>query len=194
MYTNTIFLDIDGVLNCDTSKSRCGIFLGIDKDKVQRLARVVKETDAALVLTSTWRLDWIPNHAYREHIDIHSQRYAGKYLRNHLWRKGGLVAEDATDDLLHYGTWRDKEILHYLETHPDIKNYVILDDEFFWGFDVPKIWRHLVLTDPKVGFTDADADTAIMILQGQLNDKLNRETAQEIIENHSPNLFNWRKT
>ena len=47
-----IFLDIDGVLNCNgvngkgRSKSRCGAFLGIDKDKTQRLAKIVRETNA----------------------------------------------------------------------------------------------------------------------------------------------------
>ena len=36
-----IFLDIDGVLNCAISKSRCFGCLGIDDDKVKRLKTIV---------------------------------------------------------------------------------------------------------------------------------------------------------
>lgn len=50
-----IFLDIDGVLNCVTSKSYCGMYVGVDADKIRRLARIVEETGAKIVLSSDWR-------------------------------------------------------------------------------------------------------------------------------------------
>ena len=54
-----IFLDIDGVLNyrgCK-SKSPSGCY-GIEQDKVKLLKNIVEQTNAKLVLTSTWKTDW----------------------------------------------------------------------------------------------------------------------------------------
>ena len=63
-----IFLDVDGVLNTKYSKSRCGRFIGIDKDKVAQLKRIVDETDAEIVLSSTWRLGYNKDgHFLQEH-------------------------------------------------------------------------------------------------------------------------------
>lgn len=57
------------------------------------------------------------------------------------------------------------EIEDYLEAHPDIESYVVLDDNMFDDFyDNPVIEKRLVLTDYKVGLTDNDADKAIKIL------------------------------
>ena len=49
MFETVIFLDVDGVLNCETSKSYVTtedgqVFTGIDKDKVKRLASIVAAT------------------------------------------------------------------------------------------------------------------------------------------------------
>ena len=51
-----IFLDIDGVLNNEYSKTRApsGV-IGIDGDKVKRLRKIVESTGAKLVLTSSWK-------------------------------------------------------------------------------------------------------------------------------------------
>lgn len=48
-----IFLDVDGVLNCQNSKSNCYGIMGIDDDKVSRLRKIVECTDAKIVLIST---------------------------------------------------------------------------------------------------------------------------------------------
>ena len=55
-----IFLDIDGVLNEEKSRSSCCGYRGIDDKKVEILAKIVKETGARLVLTSTWKNHWRP--------------------------------------------------------------------------------------------------------------------------------------
>ena len=55
-----IFLDIDGVLNCRSSKSRCGCYIGIDNDKVKRLRQIVEATGAEIVLCSSWKKWWLP--------------------------------------------------------------------------------------------------------------------------------------
>ena len=64
-----IFLDIDGVLNCQSSKSSCHGMVGIDNDKVKRLKEIVKATGAKMVLISTWKTDW-QKEKETEHIPL----------------------------------------------------------------------------------------------------------------------------
>lgn len=157
-----IFLDIDGVLNCRTSKSychddKCGLITGIDSDKVKRLAKIVEATNAKIVLSSDWRVGWEKYYTTRK--PSHA-----KYLDNHLKKKGNLTIFDKTP-LFHSGYWRGEEILTYLRSHPDITNYVILDDTFFEDFSIKGIEEHLVLTSHSVGLTDTDCEKAIDILE-----------------------------
>ena len=56
-----IFLDIDGVLNCVTTKERIPgskLLLGMEDIKIRYLKEIVDRTDAKIVLTSTWKVDW----------------------------------------------------------------------------------------------------------------------------------------
>lgn len=157
-----IFLDIDGVLNCSTSKSfchddLCGIIHGIDSDKVKRLAKIVEVTGAQIILSSDWKDGW--EKYYTSQKPSHA-----KYLDNHLYKKGKLTIKDKTPTT-HKGTWfRGSEILAYLRVHQDIENYVILDDTFFDDFANKEIEEHLVLTNREVGLTDGDVNDAIKIL------------------------------
>ena len=157
-----IFLDIDGVLNCATSKSYCveddgRVIKGIDSDKVKQLAKIVEATDAQIILSSDmkYRLNKYYTGQKPNHV---------KYLDNHLYKKGKLIIKDKTPDT-NKGSWfRGEEILMYLRIHPDIDNYVILDDTFFDDFIIKEIEEHLVLTNRKVGLTDGNVDDAIKIL------------------------------
>lgn len=157
-----IFLDIDGVLNCRTSKSYChddemGIITGIDSDKVKRLAKIVEITDAKIVLSSDWKVGW-------EKYYITRKPSHAKYLDNHLKKKGNLIIFDKTP-ITNKGSWyRGEEIITYLNLHSDITHYVILDDIFFEDFDCKEIKEHLVLTDYIIGLTDNDVEKAIKIL------------------------------
>ena len=157
-----IFLDIDGVLNCATSKSYCvedggRVIKGVDSDKVKRLAKIVEATGAKIVLSSDWKDGW--NKYYTSQKPSHA-----KYLDNHLYKKGKLTIKDKTPTT-YKGTWfRGEEILTYLRTHRDIDNYVILDDTFYDDFINKEIEEHLVLTNRKVGLTDGDVKNAIKIL------------------------------
>ena len=160
-----IFLDIDGVLNCATSRSRCiddvcGVIHGIDSDKVKRLAKIVEATGAQIVLSSDWKDGW--SKYYTSQKPSHA-----KYLDNHLYKKGKLIIKDKTPNT-NKGTWfRGEEILTYLRTHQDIENYVILDDTFFDDFANKEIEEHLVLTNWEVGLTDDNVNDAIKILLGE---------------------------
>ena len=50
-----LFLDVDGVLNYDKCKARCGSFRGIESEKVALLKQIIDATGALIVLTSSWR-------------------------------------------------------------------------------------------------------------------------------------------
>ena len=157
-----IFLDVDGVLNCSTSKSFChddlyGIITGIDSDKVKRLAKIVEITGAEIVLSSDWKDGW------EKYCTIPKRSHA-KYLDNHLYKKGKLTIKDKTPNTSKGSWFRGNEILTYLRSHQDVENYVILDDTFFEDFSIKEISEHLVLTDHKVGLTDSDVEKAVEIL------------------------------
>ena len=158
-----IFLDVDGVLNCYSSKSYCrddyaGIITGVDSDKIKRLAKIVSATNAKIVLSSDWRMGW------RKSYTLQKPSHC-KYLDNHLKKKGNLTIEDKTPSI--NGGWdRGAEIIAYLKSHRDIDSYVVLDDVFFDDFSNKEIKEHLVLTNREVGLTDDDVKSAIEILNG----------------------------
>lgn len=182
MFEKVIFLDIDGVLNGENSKS-CYITedgrtcSGIDKDKVQRLAAIVKVTGADLVLSSSWKEDWF-QHCGFLFKEAGLSKHA-KYLTKHLYRKGKLVLRDRTPSSFR---GRGYEIKFWLRTHPQTKAWVILDDENWPDFyEYDEVWRHWVKTDEKAGLTEKDATAAIQILQGHLIDPIEK-TAEELME------------
>lgn len=161
MPSKIIFLDIDGVLNCDTSKSRCGRYIGIDRDKTQRLARIVKETNAAIVLTSTWKEGWKPMRQY----DAEEYPHA-KYLDKHLYKKGdGLYCIDKTREK--WPNARGMGIKAWLAVHPEVTDWIVLDDIYFPDFARFDIDGHLILTSPKDGLTEECVQVAIDMLQGK---------------------------
>lgn len=161
-----LFLDVDGVLNCQYSKSRCDGYIGIDGDKVHRLAQIVSATGAKIVLSSTWRLGYT---RYKQNLPHHM-----KYLNRKL-RKEGLSIYSVTPDLSRHGDARGKEINTWLEDHKNenIVSWVVLDDEWFYDFGLYNINNHLVDTHyyvPNGGLTDEDVKKAIQILNGGIKD------------------------
>lgn len=133
-----IFLDVDGVLNgyglgteiairiCELDKSgtlrkfyrkHYDIF-GVHESKVKRLHRIVKSTEAKIVLSSTWRHDW--PECYCD----------GTKLLKKLLHKYNIEVIDKTPDLS--SGQRGEEILYWLSKHEDdIESFVIIDDERF---------------------------------------------------------------
>ena len=150
-----IFLDIDNVLNCATSISNCYGWVGIDTALVRKLAKIVQETDAKIVLTSTWKDNFIPG-AYKQ---THNE---AKYLSNKL-RKQGLKVYDKTVDKTYN---RGEGIMNWLAAHKDVTAWVVLDDHAFDDFYRYKdtILKRWVWTDYMTGLTDDDAKHAIEIL------------------------------
>jgi len=148
-----IFLDIDGVLNCKTSKSKCQNYKGIDNDKVKKLKQIVEQTDSRLILCSSWKKEW-------EKIDKELQDYSANYLDKKL-RKEKLYILDKTCD---NGNNRGKGILSWLNKHPNVDKYIILDDELF-DYETTGLLSYLVKTSYyEDGLNDGHVIQAIQML------------------------------
>lgn len=134
---NIIFLDIDGVLNgysefqgkifsvihrlhlMSTVRKIYDLF-GIRTWKVFLLSKICKYGNAKVVLSSSWRGQW--NRPY----DECTKRM--KSLKKKL-KFFDVKVIDITKRI--HGGNRGEEIRDYLNTHNDIDNFVILDDEVF---------------------------------------------------------------
>ena len=116
-HMKVIFLDVDGVLNCQNSKTDCNGIMGVDDEKVDNLKMLVDSTKAKIVLTSSWRTGW-----YKDFKELQG------YLADHLDRKlekAGLFISDKTDDAY---VMRGEAITKWLSDKA-VENYIILDDE-----------------------------------------------------------------
>lgn len=162
-----VFLDIDGVLNWYHSKSHNGLYLGIDSARIKRLARIVEATGAAIVLTTTWK-DFYEIGAYKQHTET------GKYMNN-KFRKVGLKIYDKTTDIAGWA-YRGAGIKVWLDSHPEVKEFIILDDEIFKDYEtynyLPRMIKTMYKLEPDqekfAGLTDNLVEKAIDILNGKL--------------------------
>lgn len=153
------FLDIDGVCNCQNSKSKCGCYVGIDSDKVKRLRTIVEATGAKLVLVSSWKSDW-------ERINKEAQGESGNYLDRKLKKEQLFILDKTTDSK--GCSFRGDGILEWLKTLPEgsVENFIILDDEVF-DYDRCGLLPHLVQTcfyAENGGLTDEHVEIAIKLL------------------------------
>ena len=152
-----IFLDFDGVITTPKSK------WNISWEHVKRVKKICDETDAKLVISSSW------------------QRYAGtknetREERVENWLNGILMKDsrgrirkffaDYTYDMSgrfygEYGNVRGSDIKSWLTRHPEVENYVILDDE---DDMLDEQLYHFVSTDWVFGIQDREVTLAIEVL------------------------------
>lgn len=151
-----IFLDIDGVLNCENSRSCCGEYRGIDDKKAKNLAKIVEKTGAKIVLISTWKEGW-----YK--IDKKYQDILANYLDKKMKKQGLIIFDKTLDYSGGQYLSRGEGILEYL-SRAHAKNYVILDDLQF-DYDGCGLTNNFVKTNNiRDGLTEILADKAIEIL------------------------------
>lgn len=153
-----IFLDIDGVVNCISTKERApSHVVGVEQDKIALIKQIVDATGAKLVLSSTWREDWFYSDS-RNPQDW-------DYLRLEF-AKQGLYFIDHTplERTRHRGT----EIKMWLEsTGYDVESYVIIDDEMYDIWEMHK--GHMVKTSYDYGIQSGAVKMAIDILAKEDN-------------------------
>lgn len=142
-----IFLDFDGVITTLKSKWR------LDDEKMSLVKEICDKTGAKIVISSSWRIKDVETtlkHAFgKDYDDSH-------YLLN------SSMVVGITERPAH--TFRGTDIQKYLDTHPEIKNYVILDDDTDM-LDSQK--EHFINTDTYLGISKEDVKQAIEILMGK---------------------------
>lgn len=159
-----IFLDIDGVLNSQlfyTSGRADKIGLGrrsnIDPVAVGYLNDLIRNTDAKVVVTSTWRLG-------RTTDELQSILEESGFVGEVIDRTIDMRRGDDGDCIL-----RGNEILQWMKAHPaelgcgysDYRHYVIFDDDsdmLYWQRN------NLILTDQHCGLTPNSVYKAQRIL------------------------------
>lgn len=127
-----VFLDVDGVLNTRTTVERTPDgYHGIDDARVEILAKVIdRNGNTELVLTSDWK-------------EMKPEADDFRYLVSKLEKQGLRLTGKTTD----YWNHRGEGILNYLEEHPEIEEFVILDDQKFDFWEYAKLWERLLLTN-----------------------------------------------
>lgn len=158
-----LFLDIDGVLNtgrysnylvdnglCETDAD--GYLF--DPEAVKNLQYIIEETDAKIIITSTWRLDGDMQALWR------NRNLAGEVVGitpefdRRAFRSTKFISIEFSIRGIEVDKWlQDNATTPY--------KYAILDDEDDY---LETQSDHLVLTDPMTGITKEVADKVISLL------------------------------
>ena len=150
-----IFLDIDGVLNSFwffegrdmLGDPRHGDpewwAEAIDAQAVQHLNELVLRSGSAVVVSSAWRQSCSP-----------------RFLQSVLTSVGFIGLVHSSTPVAPVLT-RGQEIARWLSSHPEVTEYVILDDE---PIGHPGLVGRLIRTDAEVGLTPGDVEKAITLL------------------------------
>ena len=133
-----LFLDIDGVVNCMTTKTRHHGLIGIDAPLAKTVRDIANAVpDLKIVLSSSWR-----EFAYgRAHVDAKV-----------------LPCFDVTPVFNEADDVRGYEIQAWLELNPGVKRYAIVDDDCeMLPHQLPNFFR----TKSAVGITQELADKIV---------------------------------
>jgi HAD domain in Swiss Army Knife RNA repair proteins len=101
-----IFLDIDGVLNCDDTPNPRKFPYVVDSQLLELFRELVRATGTRVVLSSTWRVDPVG-------------LFAAKFY--------DVLFEDICPDMP--GAPRCEGLQAWLRKHPEVMRYVVLDDD-----------------------------------------------------------------
>lgn len=149
-----IFLDIDGVLNSEewdryvqsfTYGARFNSCYLLSQEMILRLQNVVFQTNAEIVLTSSWRTNERAMCALTRQLSLYH-----------------LHLQDTTL----YSTYntRADDIHEWLRSHPDVHSYAIVDD-YDDGFSNDEVLvTHFVQTNYFQGLTSEEAEKIVEIL------------------------------
>lgn len=135
-----LFLDIDGVLTSDATKSRKELLYTFSESCVGALNRILTENNVQIILTSSWRTVF----------DAEKQ--------NQIFSENGVIQFPGgqTNDFGYKN--RNIEIRDFMEGKK-VESFVILDDMKLDGFD-----NNFVHINPATGLTEKDLEKANIIL------------------------------
>lgn len=157
-----IFLDINGVLvtrsfwnqlKLENKKARGDDHYHLfDPTCVRNLEKLIEETGAKLVISSTWRYIGI----LKLRNLFKDRKISGEII--------GLTTTERFEDSssIYSGESRGRQIQEYLDTHPEIENYVIIDDD---ADMMDCQLENFVNTKFDTGFNDEAFEKALKILK-----------------------------
>ena len=148
-----IFLDVDGVLNSEAHAKYChenpkfieeGGSIWVDPYPVFYILQLIDEMDLKLVISSSWRT-WDLESTIKEFNRYRSLCKLTPYIV-------GITPRNMDDRI-----WEDRgeEIQQYLDSHQEIDNYCIVDDD---NDMLESQMGHFVRTNPEYGLTVYDCD------------------------------------
>ncbi len=129
-----IFLDVDGVLNnLQAFKDQAGNGMGtrvLCPVAVQNLFGLLAWTGAQIVLSSTWRKGREPNEhvAYLRAARVLDRAHEDWRTKDYVTKATPVTDGDYSNATGYYGC-RGDEIAEWLSRHPEVTQYVILDDD-----------------------------------------------------------------
>lgn len=149
-----IFLDIDGVLNfLGSTHFKHGGVYGIVPQLLSYLNYIIEQTDAKIVVSSSWRLGGIGSDS--------------SFYKEMLKRSRELNNYSAFNSVIGFtcdrnDAHRGKEILQWIEEN-NIKKFAILEDEPSGSglYDIPLFTNCIFDTDMNIGLSAKIADSAI---------------------------------
>jgi hypothetical protein len=150
-----VFLDFDGVLNCHEYLQCLNNVayddndeLMIDPERVALVNDILRRTHANVVISSSWRLC----HSFEKLCRILTARgFKGEVI--------GTTSSDLNDlPIPPFETrQRGHEIQAWLDDHPDVKRFVIIDDDA----DMAHLMKHLVKTTFASGLQPEHVELAV---------------------------------
>jgi HAD domain in Swiss Army Knife RNA repair proteins len=150
-----IFLDIDGVLNCESTTNPRKLPYVVEPRLLELLKRLLTLADAKVVLSSTWRYD-----------------PAGVFSAKH-W---GIPFIDVIPDMP--ARPRRDEIVAWLKTHPEVERYAVIDDEDDELDDLP-----LFQPSARTGLSDEIVDGVVAYLTGRTDNDMRCSRLKRVFQN-----------
>lgn len=112
-----LFLDMDGVISVYNNRW-C-----LSDEKIKHIKNIVEQTHCKIVITSSWKCGYDNVYNFVNNF-IKLNPKSEKPSEMLIWLK--LNIYDITDN---NGPLRGDEIQRYLDSHDNIENYVIIDDD-----------------------------------------------------------------
>jgi hypothetical protein len=141
-----LFLDIDGVVNCQETMQRHRGFIGIDPYLAFLVGNMVDDLKLIVVLSSSWR------HSPEGIEEVKKQVCPIMDLTPSM--------PDPAEPHTHRGT----EIKAWLDKHPNVEDYAIIDDD---SDMLPEQLSHLFQTSWKTGVTKEVIEKIVNYFNGR---------------------------
>lgn len=158
-----IMLDVDGVLNCSSTKEQVQGYTFVSDEKLELLKQLVDRTKAKVVLTSTWRHGWddMDKELQNQDVDLFLA------LKDKLW-DFGIELMDYTPITNGGMDRRGEEIDLWMKEWDGepIESFVVLDD--LNGCYLRPYSARLVRTSFTKGLLQKHVDLAVKILNNPL--------------------------